>query len=90
MCIPLQSQAPRCASYRGVKLSGVFPTAESSSGVCITPWSQTAHRGVKLHTGESNLWESLVALKGTIRRIPFKGKLFYHLRKDMKKFFFNC
>ena len=31
---------PRCAAYGGVKLCGVHPTAESSSAVCITPWSQ--------------------------------------------------
>ena len=41
-----------CESHRGVKLRGVHPTAESSSAVRITPRSQTAHRGVKLHTAE--------------------------------------
>ena len=51
MCIPPQSQTPRCASYRGVELRGVHPTAESchlgvhatvesSSAVCIILWSQ--------------------------------------------------
>ena len=42
-----RSQAPQCASYRGVKktkylkkLSGGHPTAESDSSVCISPRSQ--------------------------------------------------
>ena len=54
----LQSQAPLCASYRKVKLCGVHHTAESN----CTPRSQNR-----------NVWESLVAFKGTIRRIPFRG-----------------
>ena len=61
MCIPLRSWAPRCASHRGVKLSGVHPTTESSSVVCITPQSQghqmsqktslcASNRRVRLHS----------------------------------------
>ena len=61
LCITLRSQAPRCASYQGVKLHGVMHTVEST----CTQQSQN-----------QNLWESLVAFKGTIRRIPFWGKLF--------------
>ena len=47
VCIIPQSQAPQCASHRGVKrpqflikLCGVHHTAESSSAVCIIPRSQ--------------------------------------------------
>ena len=40
VCIILQSQALRCSSYRRVKFRGVNPTKESSSAVCLTPWSQ--------------------------------------------------
>ena len=69
VCIIAQSHAPRCASYRGVKLLGV---------VCITPQSQTAHRGVK------KKWWSLVAFKGIIRRNPFWGDHIYHERKVLK------
>ena len=94
VCIPLRYQAPRCASYRGVKLRGVLHTGESSSAVCCTPGSQAlrcaSHRGVKLHTVESKskFLESLVAFKGTIRRIPFRGEQLYHVRKDLKETFF--
>ena len=70
VCIPPRSQAPRYASPRRVTLHGVHPTAELN----CTPRSQ-----------KRNLWESLVAFKGTIGRIPFRGKLFYHVRKDWKK-----
>ena len=59
MCIIPQSQAPWCASHRGVKwpkflqkLCGVHHMTESSSAVCIIPLSQASgcasHRGVKL------------------------------------------
>ena len=54
VCIPPQSQALQCASYHGGKLRIVHHTAESN----CTPWSQNR-----------NLCESLVAFKGTIRRI---------------------
>ena len=40
VCFTPRSQAPRCASHRGVKLRGVHPTVESNSAVCITPRSQ--------------------------------------------------
>ena len=92
VCITSRSWAPHCASHRGVKLRGVYHTAESN----CTPRSQTAHRGVKLHTGESNctlrsqnqnLCESLVGLKGTVGRNPFRGEHILHERKDLKKFF---
>ena len=77
VCIPPQSQAPWCASYRGVML------------VCFLPRSQAprcdAH--CTLQSQNRNLWESLVAFKETIKRIPFRGKLFYHVRKDLKKIF---
>ena len=38
---------PRCAAHRRVRLRGVHHNAESSSAVCITPWSQvtpTSHK----------------------------------------------
>ena len=61
---PTESQTPRCASKGVVKcqkflknLCGVHHTEESSSAVCIIPQSQAplcaSHRGVKLHTEES-------------------------------------
>ena len=49
-----------------------------------------------MHTAESkctprsqnqNLYKSLGAFKGTIRRNPFRGEQFYHVKKDLKKFF---
>ena len=73
VCFPLQSQTPRCASHSGVKLRGVLPTTKSSSAVCITPRSQN-----------QNLYESLGAFRGTIRRNPFRSEQFYHVRKDLK------
>ena len=51
MCIPPWSQAPWCASHRGVKLRGVHHTQ-----------SQTAHPGVKIEILVS-LW---LLLKGEI------------------------
>ena len=56
-------------SYHRVKLRSVHHTAKSN----CTPQSQN-----------QNLWESLVAFKVTIKRIPFRGKLFYYVRKDLK------
>ena len=84
--ITLLSQSPQCAPYcrvkcskfRETKLCGVHRTEESISAVCIALRSQTAHRGVKQHTAESNstprsqnqsLWLSLVA-----QDKPFHGK----------------
>ena len=62
----------RCASHCGVKwskflkkLHGVHPAAESSSKVCITPQSQTAHHGVKIEILVS-LW---LLLKGQFGEI---------------------
>ena len=75
VCNTPRSQAPRSATHRRVKLRGLQHTAESK----CTPRSQNR-----------NLWESLVAFKGTIRKNPFRGKLFYHVRKDLKNFFLNC
>ena len=72
VCRTLRIQAQQCASYREVKLRSVHHTGKSNS----TPRSQNR-----------NLWESLVAFKGTIRRIYFRGKLFYHVRKDWENFF---
>ena len=65
VCTP-RSQDPGYASYLGVKLCGAHHTEESS---CI-PLSQNR-----------NLWESLVAFKGTVRRNPFRGEHIYHERK---------
>ena len=78
----------------------MHPTVESSFPVCFPRQSQAlrcaSHRGVKLHTGESNctlrsqnrnLCESLDAFKGTNRRNPFRDEHIYHERKDLKKFF---
>ena len=70
VCITPLSQAPRCASYHGVKLRRVHHTAESK----CTLLSQNR-----------NLYESLGAVKRTIRRNPFRGEQFYHVRKDLKK-----
>ena len=75
VCTTPRSQAPRFATHRGVKLRGLQHTAESK----CTPRSQNR-----------NLWESLVAFKGTIRKNPFRGKLFYHVRQDLKKKILNC
>ena len=72
VCIPPQRRALRCASYCGVKLLGVHHTAKSK---CT------------LRSQNQNLYESLGAFKGTIRRIPFRGEQFYHVRKDLKKNF---
>ena len=55
VCITLCSQALQCATYSRVKLS--------SSTVYITPWSQTAHWGVKIKIFMS-LW---LFLKGQSR-----------------------
>ena len=70
VCILLRSQryqlsqkTPRWAHHCGVKLHGVLPTAESSSAVCITLQSQTAHCGVKIEVFGS-LW---LLLKGQSR-----------------------
>ena len=46
--IKISQKIPPCASYCRIKLRGVHHTTESSSKVCITPRSQTAHRGVKI------------------------------------------
>ena len=70
VCIPPRSQTPRCASHRRVKLHGVHHTEESKC---------------KLRSQNQNLYESLGAFKGTIRRNPFRGQQFYHVRKDLKK-----
>ena len=59
------SQAPRCASHRGVKLQGVHHTAVSSSAICITPRSQTAHHRVRIKFFES-LWLLLKGQSGEI------------------------
>ena len=75
VCIIPWSQALRFATHRGVKLRGLQHTLESK----CTPRSQNR-----------NLWESLVAFKGTIRKNPFRGKLFYHVRQDLKKTILNC
>ena len=69
VCITPLSQAPRCASYRGVKLRGVHHTAESK----CTPGSQNR-----------NLYKSLGAFKGTIRRNPLRGEHIYHERIYLK------
>ena len=54
------------ASHRSrVKLRGVHPTKESSSPLCITPRSQTAHWGVKIKIFES-LWLLFVGQSGEI------------------------
>ena len=69
--LPPQSQTPRCASYPRVRFRSVHHTTESK----CTPPSQN-----------QNLYKSLGAFnKGTIRRNPFKGEQFYHVRKDLKK-----
>ena len=73
VCCTPESQAPGCAAHRGVKLRGVLLTGESSSAVCITLRSQTAHRGVKTEIFGS-LW---LLLKGQ------SGKS----KKELKKFF---
>ena len=65
VCIPPRSQAPQCASYCGVKLCGVLPTAESSSAVCISPQIQIAHRRVKIEIFVS-LWLFLKGQSGEI------------------------
>ena len=52
------------------KLLGVHPTA----GPKCTQRSQN-----------QNLSESLGAFNGSIRRNPFRGEQFYHVRKDLKK-----
>ena len=77
VCFLPWSQALRCASYRGVKLQGVHHTIESK----CTPRTRSQNQ---------NLYESLGAFKGTIRRNPFRGEQFYNIRKDLKKFFFIC
>ena len=55
----------RSASHRRVKLRGVHHTTESSFAVCIIPRSQAlrcaSHRGVKLHTAESESKISVVS-----------------------------
>ena len=96
MCIPPCSQAPRCASYRRVKCtlySTNFLKKLCGVQLCIPPRSQVpwcaSYRGVKLcgvHTFESK-WKSLVAYKGTIGRIPFRGKLFLVFILSCKKRF---
>ena len=57
--------------------------------VFVTPFDsvfrQTAHCGVKIE-----IFESLVAFKGTIRRNPFRGEHIYHERKDLKTKYFIC
>ena len=81
---------PRCASHHGVKLRGVHHTAESSSAVCFPPRSQAprcaSHCGVKIKIFGS-LW---LLLKGQSGEFLFRGKLFYHVRKDLKNFFLIC
>ena len=64
--VPKISEKPlRCASHWGVKLCGVHHTAESSSAVCITPRSQTAHRRVRIENFE-DLWLLLKGESGEI------------------------
>ena len=85
------SISPRYSNFK--KLWGVHHPMESDSAVCIIPQSQAlpcaSHRGVNrtLRSENLNLWESLHAFKGTIRRNPIRGELFYHERKDLKKKF---
>ena len=75
VCITPRSQAPRCASYRGVKFSDMHHTTESN----CTPQSKN-----------QILWESLVAFKGAIRRNPFRVEHIYHESKDLKKQILIC
>ena len=76
---PTAKSAVCILSHRRVKLRSVHPTEESSSAVCIAPRSQTAQSRVNIE-----IFESLVAFKGTIRRNPFRGEHIYHERKDLK------
>ena len=72
-CFLLQSMTPQCASHQGVKLRSVLPTAESSSVVCITQRSQTAHRKVKIKIFGS-FW---LLLKGD--QYYFYNTVFYNI-----------
>ena len=64
------------------------------SSVLITPrysnFLKSSAVGIPPRSQNRNLWESLVAFKGTIKRIPCRGKLFYHVRKELKKVLLNC
>ena len=70
VCIPPRSRALQCASHRRVRLRGVHHTEESN----CTPWSQN-----------QNLCESLVGLKGTVGRNPFRCEHILLERKDLRK-----
>ena len=83
VCFSLGSQTQRCASHHkvklcsvlGVKLCGVHHTVESK----CTTWSQNR-----------NLYKSLGAFKGTIRRNPVRCEQFYHVIKDLREKKFIC
>ena len=64
-----RSQALRCASYREVKLRSVHHIAESK---CT------------LRSQKQKFCWSLVALKGTNRRNPFRSEHLYHERKELR------
>ena len=74
VCITPGSQVPKCASSCWVGLHGVHHTAESN---------------FTLQSQNRNLWESLVAFKGTTRRNPFRGENIYHERRDLGKKIFD-
>ena len=82
-CITLQSQALRCASYNRVKLRFVHHTEESSFAVCITPLSQTAHRGVRIENF-GGLW---LLLKGQSGEILYEVNTFIMKEKIWRTFF---
>ena len=72
-----------CASHRGVKRYA------SHCGVKVTKVLKKPCSAHKIRQNQ-NLYESLGAFRGKIRRNPFRGEQFYHKRKDLKKFFFIC
>ena len=59
------SKSPQYASLRRDNLHSVHHIVKSSSAVCITPWYQTAHCGVR----EPTIFLPLVAFKGTTGEI---------------------
>ena len=75
VCITSLSQTLRRASHHGVRLPGVHHTVKSN----CTPQSQNR-----------NICESLVGLKGTVERNPFRGEHILHERKDLKTIFLIC
>ena len=90
----------RCASLRGVKLRSVHPIAESSDPNFSKTVRCTSHQGIKFRnvhdkaesnctrwSQNQNLWKSMVAFKGTIRRNLFRGEHIYHERQDLKTVF---